>query len=343
MATPKARKLPSGAWNVQVTIHGKRRSITKAKRKDAEAEAMYLLAASQTNRLSADEVASTQTVGFILDMYIERRKHLLSNVSVQDYNAIRRNRFKRYMNKTWASVDWQKAIDEELQTCKRSTVYTAWNVLKSAARYAGIDAGRINVRFPKAEDPDHAFFTVNEMHRFQDTIKGDRWELACLLGLLSLRKSEILGMKRKDVDIERQVLHVRGTTVYMSGDGPVYREETKTEGSRRDIPLYLNKRIADIVTAMDLKPDDFLVYGGINSLYNYINKKCDELELPRIGVHGLRHTFASVCWEKDIPIEVCMLYGGWRSETTVRRVYQHLSAARLKEHSEKLAEAFARP
>ncbi len=342
MAVPKARKLKSGNWNVQVTLHGKRCSITRPTKKEAEAEARYRMSLEETGRSSPSNPRESMTVAELLDKYIEDNRYRFSPTTIQDYECIKRTRFKSAMKKPWNSINWEKTVADELKTYSTNTVMNAWGIIKSAAASSGINVSEIHVKKPRRTKKEHAFLTEEQMHQFQKRIYGEPLELACLLGLLSLRKNEILGLRRKDVDLKKGIIHVchtRTASPYVSGY--IERDATKTEKSTRDIPLVLNPRIADLIREKDCKPDDYLVDAAKCSLYLYVNRICRELGIPEVGVHGLRHTFASICWAKGVPMETCMLYGGWSTDQTVRNVYQHLDKAVVSQHALKIAEAFS--
>jgi hypothetical protein len=62
---------------------------------------------------------------------------------------------------------------------------------------------------------------------------------------------------------------------------------------------------------------------------------CDAAGLPRVGVHGLRHSFASLCYSLGVPAKITMQIGGWSNPQTLTKIYTHLGkkdiAARSKE------------
>ena len=56
-----------------------------------------------------------------------------------------------------------------------------------------------------------------------------------------------------------------------------------------------------------------------------MNKVCDENNLPRLGVHGLRHSFASLAYHVRMSEQAAMQIGGWSDYATMRKIYTHLS------------------
>ena len=78
-----------------------------------------------------------------------------------------------------------------------------------------------------------------------------------------------------------------------------------------------------------------------NSIYNAVNRACEKLGYPKIGVHGLRHTFASLCYHQGIPELAAMKLGGWSDYATMRRIYTHLANQDLQSAADNLTGFFA--
>ena len=51
---------------------------------------------------------------------------------------------------------------------------------------------------------------------------------------------------------------------------------------------------------------------------------CDNNGIPFVGVHGLRHTNASVMLSLGVADKIAMARGGWSSKDTMQNIYQHL-------------------
>ena len=74
--------------------------------------------------------------------------------------------------------------------------------------------------------------------------------------------------------------------------------------------------------------------------YRQIQKVCQENGLPLVGWHGLRHSFASLCYSQGINEMTCMRLGGWSDFKTMRTIYTHLSESDAMKGIDKLAEFF---
>ena len=59
--------------------------------------------------------------------------------------------------------------------------------------------------------------------------------------------------------------------------------------------------------------------------YKQIRAACERAGLPNVGVHGLRHSFASLAYHLGLSEKETMKIGGWSDYGTMRRIYTHLS------------------
>ena len=86
----------------------------------------------------------------------------------------------------------------------------------------------------------------------------------------------------------------------------------------------------------------FVVRSHPNTLYHQVNAVCREAGLPEVGVHGLRHSLASLCYAAGVDIMTTAKLGGWSTAdmTTVRKVYTHLSDSQYEQGVEKLKSIF---
>jgi integrase len=97
----------------------------------------------------------------------------------------------------------------------------------------------------RAEHPHIApeFDQVARMHEIATTLYqiGHRrlWAAVCTAVSMRLRNSELMALRWKDIDLEKDVMHIRHT-VTRQGKELVYAEQTKTLVSRRDIPILPN-------------------------------------------------------------------------------------------------------
>lgn len=153
-----------------------------------------------------------------------------------------------------------------------------------------------------------------------------------------VRTAELCGLRWSDVDLEKQVLHIRRNRLYSSRIG-VYEKTPKTRTSLRDIPIP-NAIIADLKEYMewfriaDKDFDDKLdkYYVAVNvcrepifpgSVSQYLKAYEQNWGIKRVTCHGLRHTYCSLLLSQNVPIQTVSRYMGHSDSTVTLKVYSH--------------------
>ena len=129
-----------------------------------------------------------------------------------------------------------------------------------------------------------------------------------------------------NIDLERRVIHVRGAAVRGPGEAFIHREQTKTAASVRDVPM-----IGPLYAALDAVEEKtgLVIRCHYQTPYKQIQAICSRAGLPLVGLHGLRHSFASLCYSLGLNEMTCMTLGGWSDFQTMRKIYTHLAESDL--------------
>lgn len=163
------------------------------------------------------------------------------------------------------------------------------------------------------------------------------------LGLLitiysGMRIGEVCALQWKDIDLEEKVIRVNKAIqrVYIEEEttGKMKTEllisTPKTKASQREIPIVpkLFKMMKDF--AKICRPDYFVCSGTTTPIEprtyrSYYMKIIEEIGLPRLKFHGLRHTFATqlIASKADVKTVSAML--GHSDITTTLNTYVHPS------------------
>ena len=330
MKIPKARQLPSGMWFVRVRIDGEDIGITKSTEKEAVAEAM----AVKAGMIKAKKTPQNSLpLSKAIDGYIKQREHILSPSTIAGYRVIQRNRFQQLQRIKVADIDpirWQKAVNHEAKSVSAKTLKNSAMFVQSViAEYGG---EKLSARMPQVVSNDLPWLTPEQIPVFLDGIRGSKYEIPALLALSSLRQSEIIALKYKDIDLERNRIAVHGAAVKDQNGNLVQKRENKNASSHRYVPFII-PQLRDAVTAAGANPDDFVYCKYSNVLRLNINKICAELGLPEVGVHGLRRSFASLCYHLGISEAVTMISGGWSDFRTMRKIYTKISESDIAEQA----------
>lgn len=340
MRLPEPKKLPSGKWYMQLMVDRNRYNQTF----DTPEEAEYWAAGIKTKSIEDNIPAKEITVKRAFQDYIDSRDKLLSPSTLRSYKNVQANYFSFLMSRKASSIkraDIQKEINELSASKSTKTIKNAVALLLSViSDYTDIDARKLT--YPQKIKKEHPFLEAQDIAKLIDVIRGDKVEIPVLLALwLGLRRSEICALEWSDFDFSKKTVSITKALVPNEKNEFVTKKTTKTEKSRRvlDLPDYLISRLEA------LQPDLDKRVGRITSLYpndiyNHLKVICDRNGIPFVGVHGLRHTNASVMLSIGITSKLAMARGGWSNNATMQNIYQHLFSSDKKEADEKINQYF---
>ena len=327
---PKITKLPSGTYTTQVMVDGKRFRVTADTEEKCAAEAAAI-------KYRAIEKQKRDRAGILLledalDSYIEARRGSISPSTLYAYERYRANCFQSMMganiNNT-TDEQWQSAVRREGKGKSPKYIANVWGFVAAAITEA--TGKRPNVKLPPKEKNTRPYLEPEQITAFVEAVKGESVEIAALLALSSLRRSELKALRWEDIDFAKNSIHVNGAMVYAEG-GMVRKRQNKTAASNRIVPIIPPLRAA--LEAAERTSEYVVPYNG-SWLYQRINEICKAHGLPEVGVHGLRHSFASLAYHLQIPEKIAMEIGGWSDDGTMRKIYTHLAqkdiAARAKD------------
>ena len=319
----KAKKLPSGNWNVRVfdgtDQNGKEhfRSFTAPTKREAE----YLAAEYAAHKKRRIEQI---TVGEAIDRYIAAKDAVLSPTTIYGYRKMRRNYLQSLMDikiDRLTQEQVQIAVNQEAAVHGAKTVINAHGLLSAALAMHYPDfvlrttmprkIKRIRRDLPTSEDVMAA-------------IHGSPAELPVLLALcLCLRMSEVRGIRKSAVhgnmlSIERVIVTVEGQHIE--------KELLKTDESRREeqLPDFLR----DMILSQQTEYATTMTGKAIYSRFTRLMKKAG---FDKVRFHDLRHISASDMHSQGIPDRIAAERGGWSGTQTMRNVYQHSFSADRKQ------------
>ena len=148
--------------------------------------------------------------------------------------------------------------------------------------------------------------------------------LIYLVAKTGLRFSEALAITPKDFDFPRQILNVDKTWNYKENGG---FEPTKNKSSERKVQLDWQTVIqfSGLIKGLDENTPVFISKKIYNSTINDILKRhCNNVSIPVISIHGLRHTHASILLYAGVSIASVAHRLGHASMSTTQKTYLHI-------------------
>ena len=329
----KARKLPSGRWNVQVYDKetGKRKSFTA----DSARKANFLAIEWQESKRQSE--LSGITVGEAVDKYIDGRDGVLSPTTIQAYRRMSRDyispmiRMVPVKNVTRQMVQSiimelsNKVSDRTGRLISAKTIRNFHGLLVAALREADPDI-RFDTALPKVQK---RFIELPPVDDVIHAIKGTDIELPCMLAMwLSLSMSEIRGI---NIDaIKDDVLTIRESVVDVD-NVPVHKEATKAYDRTRRlvVPPYIMGLVEQ--TEAYKAGFGYIEPRSSNAIMARFRRVLQAAGVQHMTFHQLRHMNASVMAALGVPNLYAQERGGWSTDHTLKRVYQHtFSAQRIE-------------
>jgi integrase len=188
---------------------------------------------------------------------------------------------------------------------------TLHKALSQAVSDGIVPRNAADVKAPRPTPEEMQPLSEAEARAFLDTARGDRFEPLYMLAISTgLRRGELLGLRWKDVDLERGTLRVGRALVREAGRHVL--GETKTRRGRRQINLtpravstlkaHCEKQLEEKIKLTGLHRDHGLIFatrvGTPINPENLVNRSFKPLleraSLPEIRFHDLRHTCATL-------------------------------------------------
>ena len=299
----------------QVSIGGGRVFVSG----DNEDEYYAKARAAKSGLIEMKKAAPKLTLGTAIDNYIKDNDAVLSPSTINAYKSYRKTRFKAFMDEDVSAINYQQMINEESKLVKPKTVRNAWRLVTAALAHAKVPFCPINLP-PKCK-VQRPWLDYQQIELFCKAIYGKPYELGALLALNGLRRSELLHLTADDIDTEHGLIFVRGASVVGTGNKLVDKNTNKTSSSTRTVHIVI-PRLNELLNGQTGR----LVITNPTTLYALVNKLCVKNKLPEVGVHGLRHSFASLAYHLKWSEATTMREGGWSNTDTVHRIYTHLAS-----------------
>ena len=233
---------------------------------------------------------------------------------------------------------YQKILNQYALTHERQTTMDFHHHLKAAIIDA-LDDGllesdptrRVIIKGKKASTKKSKFLNLVELQMLLrhldlgDTISWDWFIL--LVAKTGLRFAEALALTPNDFDFEKQVLNVNKSWNYKEKVG--HFQPTKNKSSNRTViaDWQMMSQFKVLIKGMQSDLPIFVNEGQRihNSSVNHLLEKyCNELDIPVISIHGLRHTHASLLLYEGVSIASVAKRLGHADTTTTQSTYLHI-------------------
>jgi len=205
-----------------------------------------------------------------------------------------------------------------------------------------------------AQPQELRYWVPSELNRFLDLIEGHPLQAALhLLAMTGARRGEIAGLRWVDVDLERARITIRQTLNAV--DGEIYVSSPK---SARGRTVDLDRHTVDVLHRhYERQQQRGEVYLNRDRGEGYVFRRrdgsridprqlsaafrwvSDHSSLPRIRLHDLRHTHASIAVKAGVSIGVVSERLGHANPAFTLARYSHILPGMSREAADRIARA----
>ncbi len=214
------------------------------------------------------------------------------------------------------------------------------------------------VKAPRASSKEMRPLSASEARRLLEAARDDRLEALYVLAVhTGMRRGELLGLKWEDVDLEGSTVRVCRTLTRVENGRRLALGEPKTKKSRRTVRLtpravevlrrHRARQAQKKLKVGGVYQDQGLVFAGeTGSLINPSNLRqrsfaplLKRAGLPRITFHDLRHTCASLLFQRNVHPKFVQELLGHASVAITLDTYSHMLPGMGGEAADAIGEA----
>ncbi len=321
----KIEKLPSGSYRVRKMYQGQSYTVT-FDHKPSQKEVMQAIA-SEMDKIQTDS-KTRMTFATAAEKYIASKSNVLSPSTIGGYHSIVRNlsdKFKGFYVNDITGIHIQKEINDYSIGRSPKTVRNAHGFI-SAVLGMFCPNTVVSTTLPQKVKTAEYIPTDEDVKRILVKAKGSDYEIPLMLATFGLRRSEICALTPEDLN--GNTLTINKAVVINDNNEFVLKTTKTTDGTRQ---VYIPDQLADLIRERGK------IYAGFpGNILKYLNRTQDALGIPRFRLHALRHYYASMAHSIGIPDSYIMQAGGWKSDSTLKRVYRHAMEDK-KESMQKIA------
>lgn len=324
---PKARKLPSGSWQVQVYSHteyidDKPKRIRQTFTAPTKAEAEY-----QAALFKRQHTRSTKydlTLGDAMLGYIDSKDGILSPSTIHGYKSMQRTHLQELQQKPLhkiTNLDIQVALNQ----AKKKHDLSAKTV-KNLAGFVSASIGlyredfRFKVTLPEKERYDYYLPTQDDITALLAYTEGKELHTAILLAAcLGLRRGEICALKWTDFDWKRKEVKINKAMVQTDEKEWKIKSPKSYAGNRT---LVLSDGLISELQKVK-KKNGPVIDATPTHITHRFTWAVKHLGLEHFRFHDLRHFNASLMMSEGIPDKYAIERMGHSTTAILKSVYQH--------------------
>lgn len=363
-------KRANGTYQIRIMVNGETAKASAKTRKEAESKLCAMRADLERGTYMKPDKT---TVSEWFDTYMtEYKDPVIKEVTTHDY----RTAFKNHVAPAIGDRTLQSVRPSQLQKILNGmkadgyatgTIQYTNQVMHQTFKQA-VKEGLIlrnpceGITTPKGKPKEpHTALTVDQQARFTAWLQDEDQLLNPFVKMMlytGMRCGEVCALQWQDVDLKKNVIHVRHTLRWTKTSGRILTTP-KTKCSIRDIPLQPQARrilkkersrlLSDSVNAFSGETFVFhdekmepIQYARVNNYVSRISRQIQKQDptFPAVTTHVMRHTFATRAIENGMPPQVLKSILGHASLAMTMDLYSHVLPDQKAEYMDMIASAF---
>jgi integrase len=220
----------------------------------------------------------------------------------------------------------------------------------------------------RAKAPEMRTWSGRQLARFLELCEGDRYYFPFhFLAHTGCRRGEALGLRWRDIDWGRNVVAIRQTVVPLSktsGTGREGRILPRTKGNKATVIRMDKATVAVLKTWRARQSQERLLVGSgyqdqdlvfcrpdgkpyhpesFSKTFDRRVRQPAFAELPVVRLHDLRHTWATLALQADVPLKTVSEQLGHRTTAITADIYSHVTPEMAADAVEKVSALIVGP
>lgn len=339
---PSYKDKKTGKWYCQFyyrdELTGKNKHKVKRgfdKKKDADAwEKDFLSQQYFDESLTMDNLIAEYIKNLHTLFELESIKATTLETKIKHINIYVLPYFKNILVKNIKTKDVNNWL-ENIQSSKRKklssrTLNNAKMLLSQIFKYAIVNHGfkdnpvtnAETIRF-RSNDERAPYWTVEQYKLFYDNLQDETYKVFFnLLYWSGLRLGEALALTKNDITPYK--INIDKTMVKFKNEFYISTPKTSTSIRTVEIPENLYYQIKNYMDRLYIYDTDRIFELNPQTVRIYLYSKCEKLNLPKISPHILRHSYASLLYNKSKDILVVAKQIGHKNPSITYEVYSHM-------------------
>jgi integrase len=202
------------------------------------------------------------------------------------------------------------------------------------------------VHSPSPKRKKFDIWTPEQLNAFLEAVQNHKWyPIYVVAAYTGMRQGEILGIHKADIDLAKGIIHVNHAVQSVIGEGLIVTQP-KTESSRR--PITLPDTALEVLKEHLENVEDGLIFTtrsgkpiSARNIVRHFKRVIEEIGLPEIRFHDLRHTHASLLLKAGVNPKVVQERLGHSQISLTLDTYSHVVPSLQEEAAGKFEEVMS--